>query len=159
MANLIDQYELDGMREDFFNMLGLYDEGGSSDYSIDQAKTLVNINRVVSRGDINPTTGMYDDQIVESVYAGPAHVSPVTYRRDRQELGGQESVRIRQYRAIVPWDAGDIHLDDTFTINFSTDPEMVGRTFDVTDVLYESHLAVRRISLVDTTKDSNGLDC
>jgi len=158
MANMIDQYELDGLREDFLNLLGLFDEG-DAEYSIEQAKTLVNINRVISRGTINPTTKLYENPITESIYAGPSHVSPVTYRRDRQELGGVESVRIRQYRAIVPWDAGDIHLDDTFTINFSTDPNMVGRTFDVTDVLYESHLAVRRISLVDTTKDANGFDC
>lgn len=158
MANMIDQFELDGLREDFANMLGLFDEGGGDD-SMESAKTLVTINRLIERGAINPSTKLYDSPVTESIYAGPARISPVTYRRDRQELGGSESVRIRQYRGIVPWDAGDIHIDDTCTINFSKDPDMVGKTFDVTDVLYESELVVRRFSMVDTSKDISGLEC
>ncbi len=158
MANMIDQYELDGLREDFYNMLGLHDEGGG-DRSMADAKTLVTINRLVERGAINPLTKLYDSPSIKSIYAGPARLSPVTYRRDRQELGGGEAIRIRQYRGIVPWDAGDIHIDDTCTVNFSEDPDMVGKTFDITDILYESELVVRRFSMVDTSKDVSGLEC
>ena len=158
MSNLLDQIELDGLREDFFNMLGIFDEGGD-EMSISQAKTLVTINRVIERGDINQSTKKYDNPSITSIYAGPAHISPVTYRRDRQELGGEESIRIRQYRCILPWDAGNVLVDDFCTINFSSDPEMVGKVFDITDILYESQMVVRRISMVDTTKNISGLEC
>ena len=158
MANVIDQYELDGLREDFHNMLGLVDEGGT-EYSITDAKTLVTINRIIDRGPRNTTTKRYDNPSTTSVYAGPGDISPVTYRRDRQEIGGDEAVRIRQYRGVVPWNAGDILIDDILTVNFCTDPDLVGRNLTVTDVLYESELSVRRISLVDTSKGGNGLDC
>jgi len=158
MSNLIDVYEQDGLREDMLNMLGMYDDG-QGDHTISDAKTLVTIRRLIERGPINATTALYDASSYDVIYSGPGRISPVTYRRDRQEQGGQESVRIRQYRGLVPWDAGDIHLDDVLTVNFCTDPDMDGRILDVSDVLYESELIVRRISLVDTTKDSNGLDC
>lgn len=158
MSNITDRYELDGLREDFLNLLGIHDEGGG-DPSIAQAKTLVTIGRVLDIGPLNPVTKKYDDPSTTTIYAGPAHISPVTYRRDRQELGGGEAVRIRQYRGIVPWDAGDIHLDDYLIVNFCEDPEVEGRVFDITDVLYESELSVRRISFTDTSKDTSGLNC
>lgn len=158
MSNLIDQIELDGLREDFNNMLGLVDEGGD-DLSMVQAKTLVIIRRIIERGDINSVTKKYDNPSLSTIYAGPAHISPVTYRRDRQELGGEESIRIRQYRGVIPWDAGDIHVDDFCTTSFSSDPDLVDKTFDITDVLYESQLVARRFSMVDTSKDISGLNC
>ena len=157
MANLTDQYELDGLREDFENFLGIYDYGGGDD--TDAAKTTVTITRVTDRGPINPATRLYDNPTVSTIYTGPAHISPVTYRRDRQEQGGMESVRIRQYRAVVPWDAGDIWIDDVMTVNTSQDVQMVGKAFDVSDVLYESEEAARRLSLVDTSKDGEGANC
>ena len=158
MSNMVDQYELDGLREDFYNLLGIYNVGGGLP-SIAQAKTLVTIGRIVDIGPLNPTTKKYDSPSTTTIYAGPAHISPVTYRRDRQELGGEESVRIRQYRGIVPWDAGDIFLDDYIIVNFSQDPDMESKVFDITDVLYESELSVRRISFTDTSKDTTGLNC
>ena len=158
MSNLLDEFELNGLREDFYEMLGMIDEGGS-ERSITDAKTLVVIRRLIERGDLNETTKKYDSPSLTIIYAGPSDFSPVTYRRDRQELGGQESIRIRQYRGMVPWDAGDIHVNDLYTISFSSDPDVEGKTFDITDVLYESELAVRRLSLVDTSKDISGLNC
>lgn len=159
MSNLISQLELDMLRKDFNTLLGIIDEGGGDDPSISKAKTLITINRVIERGPLNPTTKKYDDPSSISIYAGPSTFSPVTYRRDRQEEGGQESVRIRQYRALLPWDAGDIQIDDFYTINFCTDPDAVGKVFDITDILYESQMAVRRISLVDTAKNITGIGC
>lgn len=153
MANITDRFELDGLREDFHNLLGIHDLG---DESFEKAKTLVTISRVIDRGDINPATGKYDNPNISVIYTGPAHVSPVTYRRDRQEIGGGEAVRIRQYRAVVRWDVGNVLIGDLFTVNFSEDPEMEGRTFDISDVLYESELAARRLSLTDTSRDSEG---
>ena len=158
MSNMVDQYELDGLREDFYNLLGIYNVGGGVP-SIAQAKTLVTIGRIVEKGSLNTATGKYDQPSTTTIYAGPAHISPVTYRRDRQELGGQEAIRIRQYRGIVPWDAGDIHIDDYIVVNFSQDPDVEGKLFDITDVLYESELSVRRISFTDTSKEISGLNC
>jgi hypothetical protein len=154
MANIIDEYELAGLREDFDNLLGKYDFGGGTD-DIDRAKTLVSITRVTSKGTLNETTGLYEGATSDVIYTGPAHFSPVTFRRDRQEIGGQTAIRIRQYRAVLPWDSGDIHLNDLFTVNFTTDPELDGRTFDVTDVMYESELSARRITLTDTSVDAD----
>ena len=155
MANILDTLELDGIREDFLELLGIYEEGddGGGSPSIARAKTLVSISRITNPGTFNESTGVFDTPTTSVIYTGPAHVSPVTYRRDRQEIGGGEAVRIRQYRAIVPWDSGDIHLGDIFLVNFTEDPELDGRSFDVSDVLYESELAVRRITLTDTAKD------
>ncbi len=158
MANMIDEFELAGLREDFFNSLGIVDKGGA-EYSITDAKTLVSITRIVDRGPLNATTKKYDSPTITTIYAGPGSISPVTYRRDRQEVGGGESVRIRQYRGSVPWDAGDIWIDDLYTVNFCEDPDIVGKTFNISDVLYETELAIRRLSLLDTSKDVQGLNC
>ena len=160
MSNILDTLELDGLRTDFLELLGLHDDGTGT-FVDDAAKTTVVINRILDRGPINPATGAYDSPVFESppIYSGPAHISPVTYRRDRQEIGGMEAIRIRQYRAIVPWDSGDIWIDDLITISDTQDPEMLGRTFDISDVLYESELAVRRLSLTDTSKDGEGVNC
>jgi len=158
MAGLVDKYELDGLREDMLNMLGMFDEGGV-EYSITDAKTLVTIHRIIDIGPINTSTHLYDSPSSTVIYSGPGRISPVTYRRDRQEIGGEEAVRIRQYRGIVPWDAGDIHINDILGVTFCEDPQFEGKFLDVTDVLLESELAVRRISLVDTSKDVTGLNC
>lgn len=154
MADLLSQLELDSLRKDFNALLGINDYGGGT-LSITQAKTIVTLTRITDRGPINPTTLKYDSPTTAQIYAGPAHFSPVTFRRDRQELGGGEAIRIRQYRAVLPWDSGDIRIDDILTVNFCSDPEVAGRFFDVTDVMYETELAARRITLTDTTGNSD----
>lgn len=156
MANVESQIEMEGLREDFNNLLGIYDYGNGDTDNTDAAKTLVTVTRILSPGDLNPTTAKYENPIVETIYSGPAHISPVTYRRDRQELGGMEAIRIRQYRAVLPWNSGDIWVDDQLTVQFCSDPEMVGKTFDISDVLYESELAARRITLTDIHRDGQG---
>lgn len=157
MSNILDQTELDGLRADFYELLGLHNDG--STWVDDTAKTTVIITRITDRGPLNTTTGLYDTPVSSQIYVGPAHISPVTYRRDRQEIGGMEAIRIRQYRAIVPWDAGDVWIDDLLTVSDTQDPDMLGKTFDISDVLYETELAVRRLSLSDTSKDGEGVDC
>ena len=155
MSNVIDQLALDTLRNDFDNLLGIFDYGGGTD-DTDAAKTTVTITRITDRGTLNATTKLYDNPTISTIYTGPADISPVTYRRDRQEIGGMEAIRIRQYRAVVPWDAGDVWIDDKLTVNFSQDLQMESKTFDISDVLYESELAARRLSLTDTSKDGEG---
>lgn len=158
MSNILSIEELNGIRKDFALMLGINDYGGEENW-VEKARTVVSITRVIDRGVLNPTTNVYDAQDILAIYTGPSIISPVAFRRDRQEIGGQGSIRIRQYRAIVPWDAGDIHLDDVYKIDFSDDPAMNGRSFDVTDVMYEAELTVRRISLTDTSVEDDGQSC
>ena len=158
MSNILDQIELDGLRADFFEMLGMHlDTNGV--FVDDDAKTSVIVTRITDMGAMDPNTGLYPNPVSSTIYTGPAHVSPVTFRRDRQEIGGMEAVRIRQYRAILPWDSGDIWIDDLMTVSDTQDPQMIGKTFEISDVLYESELGVRRISLTDTSKDGEGVNC
>ncbi len=157
MANLLDRFELDGLRLDLNELLGITDNG--VDESIENAKTLGTITRVIERGPLNTTTKKYDNPSTITVYSGPADISPVTYRRDRQELGGQESIRIRQYRGSIPWNADEIFIDDIYTTNFSTDPWLVDKVLVITDVLLESEVGIRRISLVDTSNGIDAIDC
>ena len=57
------------------------------------------------------------------------------------------------------WDEGDVLVDDVCTITVQSELEMVGKVFDIKDILYESQMVVRRISMVDTTKNISGLEC
>jgi hypothetical protein len=77
----------------------------------------------------------------------------MVFRRDRGEEAGEEQMRVRVYRCLVPFDAGDIELDDYVTVDESDDPEITNRRFDVTDVMYESELAARRLTITDVTRD------
>lgn len=155
MSDILDELEIAGARLDFEQSLGIIQEGDLE--TISAAGTLVLVRRVRDRGPLNPVTDLYDSPTIDTIFDGPAHISPVTFRRDRQEIAGAEAVRIRQYRMILPWDSGDIHIDDFAVVVMSQDPEMGGRTFDVTDVMYESELVVRRISLTDVSKDFDPL--
>jgi hypothetical protein len=146
LSDILQQIELDGLRTDFKELLG---------ETLAGAKTTVAITRVTSadRGPINPTTLRYDSPVTEVIYTGPAHISPVTFRRDRQEVAGGEAQRIRQYRCVLPWDSGDVHIDDNLEVVSSSDPQFAthGSKLQVSDVMYESELAARRLTLVDVS--------
>ncbi len=152
MADLITELELDGLREDFDELFGTGALGTS--------KTTVAITRTRNRtqGDMDPTTLQYPDAVPEVIYTGKAHISPIIFRRDRQEIAGGETQRIRQYRCLLPWDSGNILIDDVVEIITCSDPNFVGRVLDVTDVPYESELAARRLTLTDTSTGLEG-DC
>jgi hypothetical protein len=162
MSDILDDLEIQGGRIDFEETLGQFTEGDTE--TIAAAGTLVMVRRILSRGPLNETTGKYDQPTVQTQYTGPAHISPVTFRRDRQEIAGEESVRIRQSRMIIPWDSGteggqpgNVHIDDFVVVVMCADLEMEGRTFDITDVMYESELLVRRLTLTDVSKDFDPL--
>jgi hypothetical protein len=162
MSNILDELEIDGGRIDFEEALGQFTNGDSE--TIAAAGTLVMVRRLLSRGPLNEDTLKYDQPTIQTQYTGPAHISPVTFRRDRQEIAGEEAVRIRQSRMIIPWDSGtesdqpgNIHIGDFVVVIMSADPDMEGRTFDITDVMYESELLVRRLGLTDVSKDFDPL--
>jgi len=149
MSDLITALELDGLRDDFAELLGIDDEV--------YYDTTGTITRVVESGQtIDPVTLKYtsgSSPVV--VYSGAMFVGPVVFRRDRTETAGGEAQRIRQYRGLLPWDSGDIHIDDLLRIDTSSDPYFVGKVLIVSDVFYETHVAGRRITLTDDSRDSD----
>jgi hypothetical protein len=144
MANVLQQLELDGLRQDFNELLGDGSAGGD-------AKTTIAITRTtVGSGDVDRTTLAVTPGSVEVIYTGEAFISPIVFRRDRQEIAGGEAQRIRQYRMLLPWDSGNILIDDIVEVISSQDPQFVNRKLTVSDVMYETELAARRVTLTDT---------
>jgi len=152
MANILTQPELDGLRQDFGELLGDGSTGGD-------AKTTVAITRTNKK---DKTVDRDSLQIIPGaitvIYTGEAHISPIVFRRDRQEIAGGETQRIRQYRCVLPWDSGDVRIDDVLEVITSQDPQFATRKMLVSDVMYESELAARRITLTDTSGNDDG-DC
>lgn len=150
MANLITQVELDGLREDWEEALGTGLLGNS--------KTTIAITRTSTsnQGPIDPDTLKYSASTPVVVYTGEAHISPIVFRRDRQEIAGGETVRIRQYRCVLPFDSPLVKIDDVVEVVQCSDPHFAGRTMLVSDVMFESELSARRITLTDTTDEAEG---
>lgn len=152
MANWLTTAEVDGLRADFAELLG--DTGAV--HVDNQPHTLVTITRSNNDGTIDDDTGVMTGETFATIYTGAAYNSPIVFRRDRQEVAGGLAQRIRQYRMLAPWDAGDIFIDDIITFDASLDPNLVGRVMTISDVMYESELAARRLTLTDTTVDGAG---
>lgn len=149
MVDLVTDEELAGIQQDLQMLLGR-DEHNLTDESA--AKTVITIYR--------PGTKSIDTDTLESsqtpaiVYNGPAMIGPMVFRRDRQELAGEEATRIRIYRCLLPHDAGDIHLDDYVVVDKCDDSFLLSRRLEVSDVMYESVVGARRITLTDVTRDT-----
>jgi hypothetical protein len=154
MANWLTQAEVDGLRADFAELLG--SNPTASPRVDDQPHTTVSITRSNGDGVLNVDSGKLEGETFATVYSGEAYGSPVVFRRDRQETAGGEAFRFRQYRVLIPWDGGDVWVDDIFTWVTCLDPNVAGRVMTVIDVLYESELAARRLTLVDLTQDGAG---
>lgn len=146
MSGLLTQQELDGIREDAKLLIGISSDGA------DNGKTRVTIERPDKDATFNEVTLLYDLDH-ELIYDGAAIVFPVVFRRSRQERVVEEDSRVRVYRCLLPWDVGDLWLDDIVTITESTDVEFVGRVLRVIDVMYESEQGLRRIDTVDVEDD------
>ena len=142
---MITDLELDGLRQDFDEMLGTGALGSS--------KTTVAITRLDSSdvGPLDPVTGKYPSANPTVIYTGKAFITPIVFRRDRQEIAGGETQRIRQYRCLLPWDSGNILMDDILQVITCSDPNFINRYLTVSDVMYETELSVRRITLTDTS--------
>jgi hypothetical protein len=148
MSNLLTSDEVAGLRKDLELLIGL-DENDRSDTD---AKTIISVYRPDTAPVFDHATLQYASTDT-LLYNGPAIIAPMVFRRDRGEEAGEEQMRVRVYRCLVPFDAGDIELDDYVTVDESDDPEITNRRFDVTDVMYESELAARRLTITDVTRD------
>lgn len=88
-----------------------------------------------------PTTTLYTD-LRCSVY-------PIMARRDRFDEFGQSLIFTRQYRLDLPFDTDNIRIRDLVTIKTSTDSRMLGRVFEVRDVVEGTNSGYRRVTLQD----------
>lgn len=152
MSDILTSHELDGIRYDFDMLLGL--TAYTPHAAIETEADIYRSNQT-TLGPINPVTLQYDEPLIDIIYSGASHFAPMAHRRDRQEIAGGETQRIRQYVALVPWNAGDIHLDDTYHIRKCSDPNAIDKKFIVTDVRYTSLQAARVLTLTDISRNSD----
>lgn len=148
MSDILSESEVAGLRKDMEMLLGIDENTGAETL----ARTTVSIYRPATNQTFNAVTMTYSGE-PSLIYAGPAHFGPMVFRRDRGENSGEELARVRVYRCWVPHDAGDIHIDDYVVVDTSDDMYVGSRSLWVTDVMYESEIAMRRITLTDVTRD------
>lgn len=133
MPGSITPLELDGIR---------FDQEGELD-----ATCL--IWREISPGTPDKATASYLAPETITIYSGPCFYSPIVSRRDRFDIHGEQQVYQNQYRVLLPWDGGDIHQGDIFTLVTADDAEAIGRDQVVKDVLYVSDISLRRLTTID----------
>jgi hypothetical protein len=146
---LLDSLELDCLRSDLELVItgdtSLNGVGGDTC----QISRTDNPNQL---GTFNETTGLYENPTVTIKYTGPCYISPLVFRRDRQEEVGGRAGRIRVYRVKIPWvDPFDVELMDNFVITQSADgdSEILDLELKVVDILYGSEGGARRITVQD----------
>lgn len=133
-VELISQTELDGLREDARQTI-----------EVDE----VLIERItVGSGQLLPN-GFRATDTRTLVYAGPAAIYPILSRRDRFDEVAEGLVFTRQYRVDLPWDCDNVQIRDRVTVTASQDPQMLDREFEVRDVVVETNIAVRRLTVHD----------
>lgn len=82
------------------------------------------------------------------IYTGPGRVRPAdTQERDLQS--GDLHQTLANYVATVPYNAGNILVDDYLEVTASTDADMVGRAFQVRHVGYGAWQIDRRLGIED----------
>lgn len=140
---LISGLELDGIRTDaeqlYTGRCNIYRRDEVPPSAVDVDGSLV-IPRQVLYTDIDCT------------------LSPILSRRDRFDEFGQALIFTRQYRVRVHWSIANIRIRDLVEISFSTDPgamtptqsDLVGREFEVRDVVVSNHNSVRILTVQDS---------
>jgi len=149
MSDVLTTEEVDGLRVDLGMLLGISEIDGNDD----AARTVISFYREDATPTFDIATATYAVNPT-ALYSGPAAISPMVFRRDRQESGGDEAIRVRVYRCMLPWDADPLPaVDDYAIVDECDDPDVVGRLFWVVDVMFESEIAGRRVTLTDVTRD------
>lgn len=131
---LISKLELDGMRADveqlFTDMGRIIRPTGTPEY--DRA-----------------TDSFIGADTFDIIYEGRATFYPIMSRRDRFDEQGQGLIFIRQYRVMIPWDEAEIQIRDIYQPLTSDDPYIIGRSFEVRDVVGSSIIGYRRLTVHD----------
>lgn len=100
----------------------------------------------------NTTTGK--DTLAEPavIYEGPCHLSATTTSGRRDTQAGEREIRISALRAKFPPET-PAKVDDVLEITASTyDPELVGRSFRVTDIVWHAWQVTRVAILEEVTR-------
>lgn len=82
------------------------------------------------------------------IYRGPLRVRTL-HTQDMAAIVGGLHESLSRYVATVPFDAGDIQVDDFLTVESGTDDFLIGRPLRVTDVQYSEWRIDRRLILED----------
>lgn len=139
IGDLLSEIELDGIREDVKPIF------------VDE----IHVWRVTSLGTLNEATSLYENPVTETIYQGPAQLTPIRSRRDKFDEIGGGSIFTRQYRLSVPFDAGladpleGVQIRDRASITVSRDEQAIGREMEVRDVVVSSNIGYRQITLHD----------
>lgn len=131
-VELISTAEVDGVRADIEQLY------------VDQGR----FYRLIGKPALNPN-GTADPPPEADIYVGRMSVYPIMSRRDRFDELAEGLVFTRQYRVEVPWDTADIQIRDRLIVTVSRDPELIGRILEVRDVIVETNIGLRRITVHD----------
>lgn len=142
MSNILTADELTALRNDLVDLFGTSGDTAKTEGTVTRESTLSEV--------VNPDNTVTADPAPTTIYSGPARVSPIVFRRDRQELAGGQIQRPRQYRLKIPSPLVSMQIGDIWTTTICSDPLLVGKRMEVTDVLPQSESAVRVATLTDT---------
>lgn len=129
---LIETAEVDGIRADIEQLF------------VDQGRFFRRVGDPI----LNPN-GTADPPPEADIYVGRMSLYPIMSRRDRFDELAEGLVFTRQYRVEVPWSTADIQIRDRLILTVSRDPELVGRELEVRDVIVETNIGMRRITVHD----------
>lgn len=133
MSELLSQEELDGIRED-----------ARQTNEVDTCK----IERITTEGQLLPS-GLITPDPRSLIYTGFCAMYPILSRRDRFDELGEGLTFTRQYRVDLPWTVATVQIRDRFTVLTSEDPQLINREFEVRDVVVETNIGLRRLTVHD----------
>lgn len=96
------------------------------------------IERVISRGDYDPATGLVSGGVVEQIYLGRARIQKVAFPTNRDFV--EDAAKFQRMRIAVGFSENelltgasfDIHINDRITVlRNASDPTKVGSTYYV----------------------------
>lgn len=134
MYELLTDEELAGLRVDMDTVI-----------NVDECELFRNVDE---EGTLLPNGFIVRDPHL-TLYTGPCAMWPLLSRRDRFDEIAEGLVFTRQYRVTLPWSVDDIQIRDRFKVTVSDDPQLVNREMEVRDVIVESKIAVRRLTVHD----------
>lgn len=132
-SELISQAELNGIRED-----------ARQTTEVDECI----ITRITGEGTLLPN-GFIDPDPRDTIYTGPCAIYPILSRRDRFDELAEGLVFTRQYRVDLDWSVDNVQIRDRFVVTVSQDPQLIGREFEVRDVVVETNIGLRRLTVHD----------
>lgn len=84
-------------------------------------------------GAFDPETGTYPAAEPTALWSGPCRVQPLSRSGIATPEAGGDLVTTVDYQVTVPFDAPRAQVDDLLTITAGPDPQLLTRTFRVTD--------------------------